>query len=81
MATGTTVEEWMAQLDPGLREIAEELRQPSLNATALRDPQRLMEGTGAKMRHVKVRSPKDVRPEQYSAWTRQAVALNEGRQS
>ena len=46
------------------------------NATALSDPDGLMEGTGVKMRHVKVRSTADIRPKSYSAWVREAVALN-----
>jgi hypothetical protein len=45
--------------------------------TELTDPQGLLEGEGNKMRHVKVRSPEDIRAEQFSAWVREAVALNE----
>ena len=47
------------------------------NATALSDPDGLMEGTGVKMRHVKVRSTADIRPKSYSAWVREAMALNQ----
>ena len=47
------------------------------NGAALTDPQGLIEGTGAKMRHVKVRSMQEIRHDQFTSWVREAVALNE----
>ena len=116
MADKKTVNGWMADLSPRLREIAHELRalivatDPQLsevikwgnpcydkkgrvcylaafsndyvnlgfwNGAALTDPQGLIEGTGAKMRHVKVRSMQEIRHHQFMSWVREAVALNE----
>ena len=45
--------------------------------TRLDDPDGRLQGTGEKMRHVKLKSMDDVDPEQFAAWVRQAVALNE----
>ena len=36
------------------------------------------EGTGKKMRHIKVRSLSDIDPDQFSGWVREAVTLNQG---
>ena len=47
------------------------------NATSLTDSETRMEGTGKKMRHVKIRSPHDIQPDQFAAWVHEAVALNE----
>ena len=51
------------------------------NGAALTDPEGfpkgLIEGTGKKMRHVKVRSLEDIRNELFSSWVREAVALNQ----
>ncbi|MFQ5873009.1 MAG: DUF1801 domain-containing protein [Dehalococcoidia bacterium] len=116
MAAKKTVDAWMANLTPRLREIAQELRalilatDPQLSevikwgnpcyekkgrvcylATVsdkyvnlgfwtgadLTDPQGLIEGTGAKMRHVKVRSMDDIPRDQFASWIREAIALNE----
>ena len=44
---------------------------------ALTDPAGRIEGTGKKMRHVKVRSLGEVVPEQVIGWVREAVSLNE----
>ena len=43
---------------------------------ALDDPKGLLQGTGAKMRHVKLASLDDVDAEALAAFVRQAVALN-----
>jgi len=43
--------------------------------TELSDPDRL-EGTGDRMRHVKLASAEDIDQERFSAWVREAVALN-----
>src|SRR5207253_1934148 len=42
----------------------------------LKDPERLLEGAGKKMRHVKVRGREDIRTELFRAWVREAVNLN-----
>ena len=44
--------------------------------TALPDPDGLLEGTGRDMRHVKVRSAKDIRPALFETWVRRAVEFN-----
>jgi hypothetical protein len=46
------------------------------NGASLTDPEGRIEGTGKNMRHIKVRSLGDIRPEQYASWVREAVALN-----
>ena len=48
------------------------------NGANLTDPKGLIEGTGAKMRHVKVRSLEEIDREQFAAWIRETVKLNEG---
>jgi len=47
------------------------------NGANLSDPEGKIEGTGKKMRHIKVRSLGDIKPEQYASWVREAVALNQ----
>jgi hypothetical protein len=42
----------------------------------LDDPERLLEGDGEKMRHVKVTGPEAVRAEAFTAFVRQALRLN-----
>ncbi len=42
----------------------------------LDDPHQLLEGTGEKMRHVKLTGPADVRPEAFADFVAQAVRLN-----
>jgi hypothetical protein len=44
--------------------------------TELTDPDGRLEGTGDRMRHVKLRSPDDVDAKRFSAWVEEAVALN-----
>ena len=44
-------------------------------ATALGDPNSLFEGTGKGMRHIKVRSEKDIPATQVKKWVREAVRL------
>ncbi len=116
MAKNRTVDNWMASLEPSLRDIAEALQRVTLNTdpdlteaikwgnptyekdgkvcylaagngyislgffngASLSDPDGRIEGTGKKMRHVKVRSLADVNAEQIAAWVREAVALNQG---
>ena len=47
------------------------------NGAALTDPAGRIEGTGKKMRHVKVRSLGEAVPERVIGWVREAVSLNE----
>ena len=47
------------------------------NGAALTDPEGIIEGTGKKMRHVKLRVLEDIRSELLSSWVRQAVELNQ----
>jgi hypothetical protein len=42
----------------------------------LSDPKGLLEGTGDRMRHVKIQSAGDVDKAQFAAWVREAVRLN-----
>ncbi len=42
----------------------------------MKDPDKLLQGSGDKMRHVKLTSLKDVRPPAFAALVRQAVRLN-----
>ena len=46
------------------------------NGALLQDPDGLIEGTGAKMRHVKVRKMDDIQPDLFTRWIRESVALN-----
>ena len=115
MATEKTVDDWLAELEPGLREIAHALRRiiseacPEIteaikwgnpvyeykgrvcylaatkayvslgffNGASLRDLEGRMEGTGKKMRHVKVRSAEDIQAESLASWLQEAVELNQ----
>lgn len=43
----------------------------------LNDADGLLQGTGDKMRHVKLVSMEDIKPEIFSAFVQQAVSLNE----
>ena len=116
MADKKTVDSWMAELDPPLREIAQALRElileaaPDLkesikwntpnyarggnvcylasakgyinlgffNGAGLPNPDGLIEGTGEKMRHIKVRRPEDIRPEVFASLVREAARLDKG---
>jgi hypothetical protein len=49
------------------------------NGAGLSDPNQVIEGTGEKMRHVKVRHVGEVPSHQLTAWVQEAVALNLGR--
>ena len=42
----------------------------------LSDPDGLLEGTGTKLRHIKVRTPKHIHKAQFTGWIKQAVRLN-----
>ena len=48
------------------------------NRTGLTDPHGRIEGTGKKMRHVKIRALSDIDQKRFAAWVREAVALNQG---
>jgi hypothetical protein len=41
--------------------------------TSLRDPHGLLEGSGKKMRHVKIRTIADIRPRVFGSWLKQAA--------
>src|SRR5262250_3257636 len=47
-----------------------------MRGAILRDPAKLLEGTGKYLRHVKLRSPADVRRPQVRALVKEAAALN-----
>ena len=49
------------------------------DGTGLADPQGRLEGTGRKMRHIKVRALEDVDNDQFTSWIRQAIALDVSR--
>lgn len=42
----------------------------------LKDPRGLLEGTGKGLRHIKVREAKDIRPKEFAALLKQAVAMD-----
>ncbi|MBI2183398.1 MAG: DUF1801 domain-containing protein [Thaumarchaeota archaeon] len=44
--------------------------------TELSDPKKLLEGTGKGLRHVKIRSEKQIDAEQLAAWVKEAIQLN-----
>jgi hypothetical protein len=46
-----------------------------LHAVELTDPKKLFEGTGKGMRHIKVRSEKDIPATQIKKWVKEAVLL------
>lgn len=46
-----------------------------MQATALNDPKALFEGTGKGMRHIKIRTSKDIPAAQIRKWVKEAVAL------
>ena len=48
------------------------------NGAGLTDPHGRIEGTGKKMRHVKVRALSDIDQQRFASWVREAVALNQG---
>ena len=47
------------------------------NGAALNDPQKLIEGTGVKMRHVKLWTMADIQDALITTWVKQATALNQ----
>ena len=49
------------------------------DGASLTDPKGRIEGTGKRMRHVKVRRIEDIEPDQVASWVREAVALNQPR--
>jgi hypothetical protein len=46
-----------------------------MQATALSDPKKLFEGTGKGMRHIKIRTAKDIPAAQIKKWVKEALAL------
>ena len=47
------------------------------NGVALSDPQGKIQGTGKRMRHIKLRSLSEIGRQQISEWVREAAALNQ----
>jgi hypothetical protein len=43
---------------------------------SLKDPKGLLEGTGKRLRHVKIREAQDIRPKEFASLLKQAVALD-----
>lgn len=43
-------------------------------ATQLDDPDSLLEGTGKKMRHVKIRAASDIKKRQFTRWIKRAAS-------
>lgn len=46
-----------------------------MNAVHLSDPKKLFEGTGKGMRHIKIRTEKDIPAMQVKKWVKEAVKL------
>ncbi|HEX8516051.1 MAG TPA: DUF1801 domain-containing protein [Bacteroidia bacterium] len=46
-----------------------------MQATSLSDPKQLFEGTGKGMRHIKIRTEKDIPAAQIKKWVKEAVSL------
>ena len=44
--------------------------------TSLKDPDGLLEGTGKKMRHVKIRPGEDIRKQEFTSWVKAAASAN-----
>lgn len=45
------------------------------SGTSLPDPKGLLEGTGKKMRHVKIRAKNDIKKRLFTSWVKQAATL------
>lgn len=43
------------------------------------DPTGILEGSGTRMRHVKITGPSDIKKAQFTTWVKEAVRLNETR--
>jgi hypothetical protein len=48
-----------------------------MQATSLTDPKNLFEGTGKGMRHIKIRTPKDIPAAQIKKWVKEAIRLKD----
>jgi hypothetical protein len=46
-----------------------------MQAVRLTDPKKLFEGTGKGMRHIKIRTPKDIPAAQIKKWMKESIAL------
>jgi hypothetical protein len=46
-----------------------------MQATSLSDPKGLFEGTGKGMRHIKIKTPKDIPAAQIKKWVKEAISL------
>jgi hypothetical protein len=45
-------------------------------AASLGDPHGLLEGTGKNLRHVKIRSERDIKKELFASWIKQSAAAD-----
>lgn len=45
------------------------------HGTALKDLKKMLQGTGKRMRHIKLRTPDDIDSKQISAWIKESVKL------
>ena len=67
---------WVCSLRAGKDYVA---LQFGVNGSRLDDPLGLLEGTGKDLRHVKIRSARDLHPQQFASWIRQAAKVgNQG---
>jgi hypothetical protein len=48
-----------------------------MKATSLNDPKKLFEGTGKGMRHIKIRTIKDIPAAQIKKWVKESISLDE----
>jgi hypothetical protein len=48
-----------------------------MKATSLSDPKKLFEGTGKGMRHIKIKTPKDIPASQIKKWVKEAISIKE----
>ena len=51
------------------------------NGASLTDPEGLIEGTGKKMRHIKVRNLEDIWSDRFTSWIREAIDLDRSESS
>ena len=45
------------------------------HGTALKDPKKMLQGTGKRMRHIKLRTPDDIDSKQISTWIKESIKL------
>ncbi|WP_100012322.1 DUF1801 domain-containing protein [Lentibacillus sediminis] len=47
------------------------------HGASLQDPDSLLQGTGKTMRHIRIKNPKDIQPEKFTALIQEAIRLNQ----